>query len=83
MSAHAGVTLKKTSTIKQITFSIINNECGHRDYGFFYNAPPLDFQTSKKKKQKIFKTYTNASGGAKKTCDRDKYINYFSIRKYN
>ena len=37
----------------------------------------------KKKKQKIFKTYTNASDGAYKTCDRDKYINYFSIRKYN
>ena len=51
---------------------------------FLCNAPPLDFRTSKKKKkQKIFKTYTNASDGAYKTCDRDKYINYFSIRKHD
>lgn len=58
MSAHAGVILKtKKTTIKQTTYSKINNECGHRDYGFKVSSSNL------KKKQKIFKNCTNALDG--------------------
>ena len=42
MSAHAGVILKtKKTTIKQTTYSKINNECGHRDYGFKVSSSNL------------------------------------------
>ena len=52
-----------------------------RFQGFYYSAPLLDFRTSKTKNRKSFKLTLTHQMEHIKTCDRDKYINYFSIRK--
>ena len=68
VSAHAGVTLKKTQTIKRKKYSKTNNERVHRDCSFWISSIALLSWISeirkKKKKKETAKTYTNTSDGA-------------------
>ena len=67
VSAHAGVTLKKTQTIKRKKYSKTNNERVHRDCSFWISSIALlswisEIRKKKKKKEKeTAKTYTNTS----------------------
>ena len=66
VSAHAGVTLKKTQTIKRKKYSKTNNERVHRDCRFWISSIALlswisEIRKKKKKEKETAKTYTNTS----------------------
>ena len=66
VSAHAGVTLKKTQTIKRKKYSKTNNVRVQRDCSFWISSIALlswisEIGKKKKKEKETAKTYTNTS----------------------